>query len=77
MFDDVAAVLLAEARKKQLRSLDDVERKVNQLREAFGGPWRAITTARVNAYQADCAARGNRVDDGVPGSQPPRRRGQG
>jgi hypothetical protein len=57
-FDDVAAVLLAEARKKNLRCLDDVERKVRQLREVFGGPWRAITTARVSQYQKDCAERG-------------------
>src|SRR5437870_1771673 len=57
-FDDVAAVLLAEAKKKRLRSLPDIKRKVEQLREAFGGPWLAITTARVNTYQAECAARG-------------------
>ena len=70
-FDDVAAVLLAEARKKQLakqkgaesmrRALRAKERKVEQLREAFGGPWLAINTARVNAYQAGRAEAGEKL----------------
>src|SRR5262245_31199312 len=53
-FDDVAAVLLAEAKRKGLRSLPDIRRKVDQLKEAFAGPWLAITTARVTRYQDEC-----------------------
>src|SRR5439155_21571703 len=57
-FDEVAALIHADYKRKGNRTYRDMVRRVRQLREVFNGPWLAITTVRVERYKNECLARG-------------------
>src|SRR5437899_8850237 len=56
-FDEVAALYTADYIQKGNRTLKKAKECLRALREAFGGPWLAITEPRIERYKAECLDR--------------------